>query len=201
MSLSNGPVSRIFDFARTTSKARALCTGVLGSAAMLAFAAAPGCIVVDDDHDDDDIIIVDDEPTIESVPIDLGSGISAEPGDGAGIFVEYLGDGEWNVWLTCDTNKTGRSCAYDIFATGDDIVASGEDDLEAEDAIYEDFDQVSLYADTTDDYDGFFFKADPGEAVAIEVWLDGAPDGSLVFWVADGTLLQGMPTNPTFFVP
>ena len=203
MSLLNAPVSRVFDIARTTQAPRTLWTGVLGSVvsgAILAIAAAPGCIVVDDDHDDD-VIIIDDEPTIESVPIDVGSGISSEPGDGAGIFVEYLGDGEWSVWLTCDTNKTGRSCAYDIFATGEDIVATGEDDLEMEDTIYEDLDEVSLYADTTDDFDGFLFKANPGEAVAIEVWLDGAPDSSLVFWVADNTLLQGMPTNPTLFVP
>ena len=198
MSLSNAPVSRIFDFPRMTSSAQTLWTGVLGSAAILALAVGPGCIIVDDEEHYDDVPI---EPAIDSVPIDVGSGISSEPGDGAGVFVEYLGDGEWTVWLTCDTNETGRSCSFDIFARGEDIVAIGEDDLEMEDTIYEDFDEVSLYADTTDDFDGFVFRANPGEPVAIEVWLDGAPDGDFVFWVADGTLLKGMPSNPTLFVP
>jgi hypothetical protein len=45
------------------------------------------------------------------------------------------------------------------------------------------------------------FATRPGEPVQIEVWLDGALDGSLVFWVADGVILQGLPTNPVIFVP
>ena len=176
-------------------------TGVLTAAAMLALA---GCIVVDDD-DDDDIIIVDDppppDPFIESVPIDQGEGLSADPGEGAGVFVEYLGDGTWSIWTTCDSEFTGSACLYDIFATAPDIRATGEDDLEGSDVILQDFDTLQLQADTTNDFDGMVFATRPGEPVQIEVWLDGALDGSLVFWVADGVILQGLPTNPVIFVP
>ena len=114
-----------------TATSRRVWTGVLTSCAILASVAAPGCIVVDDDPDyydpNEEVIIVDDDPVIESVPIDAGSGLSADPGEGAGVFVEFLGDGQWNVWLTCDTELTGRSCAYDIYATANGIIATGED--------------------------------------------------------------------------
>lgn len=188
-----------------TATSRRVWTGVLTSCAILASVVAPGCIVVDDDPDyydpNEEVIIVDDDPVIESVPIDAGSGLSADPGEGAGVFVEFLGDGQWNVWLTCDTELTGRSCAYDIYATANGIVATGEDDLEADDGLYEDFNSLQLSADTTVDFDDMLFTTDPGEPVEIEVWLDGQLDGSLVFWVADGTILKGLPTNPTLFVP
>jgi hypothetical protein len=170
---------------------------------MLSFAAAPACLVVDDD--DDDVIVVDDppppDPVIESVPIDQGEGLSADPGEGAGVFVEYLGDGSWSVWTTCDSELTGTACLYDIFATAPDIRVTAEDDLEGPDVILQDLDTLQLQVDTTNDFDGMVFATVPGEPVQIEVWLDGALDGSLVFWVAQGTILQGLPTNPANFVP
>jgi hypothetical protein len=160
--------------------------------------------VVDDD-DNDDIIVVDDppppDPVIDSVPIDQGEGLSADPGEGAGVFVEYLGDGSWSVWTTCDTDLTGSVCLYDIFATAPDVRLTGEDDLEGPDVVLQDLDTLQLQADTTNDFDGMVFATSPGEPVLIEVWLDGALDGSLVFWVAEGTILKGLPTNPALFVP
>jgi hypothetical protein len=206
MTSENISASSVETLARTRTADRAsgsyrAWTGVLTAAAMLSFGA--GCIVVDDDGDDD-VIIVDDNPpapVIESVPIDQGEGLSQEPGEGAGVFVEYLGDGNWSIWTTCDSEFSGVACLYDIFATAPDIRATGEDDLEGLDVIFEDFDTLQLQADTTNDFDGMVFAAAPGEPVQIEVWLDGALDGRLVFWVAEGTVLQGLPTNPTLFVP
>lgn len=47
------------------------------------------------------------------VDVDPNQTMNATAGDGVGVFVEYKTGGHWNVWWTCDTNKTGESCAFD----------------------------------------------------------------------------------------
>jgi hypothetical protein len=47
------------------------------------------------------------------VDVDPNQTMNAAPGDGVGVFVQYKTGGHWNVWWTCDTNKTGETCAFD----------------------------------------------------------------------------------------
>jgi len=47
------------------------------------------------------------------VDVDPNQTMNATPGDGVGVFVQYKTGGHWYVWWTCDTNKTGESCAFD----------------------------------------------------------------------------------------
>jgi hypothetical protein len=47
------------------------------------------------------------------VDVDPNQTMNATPGDGVGVFVQYKTGGHWYVWWTCDTNKTGQSCAFD----------------------------------------------------------------------------------------
>ncbi len=175
--------------------------------AVLAFAAltvpAAGCIVVDDDHDDEVIIIDDDPPpVVEVVPIDEGGALEADPGEGVGVFVEYRGAGEWNVWVTCDTEFSGFSCAYDLFVTAPDIVVTDDVDLESDDFLDHEFDTLHAGFDTDRDVDGVTFSIFEGDPIELEVWLDGEPNGSLVFWTANnGDIFEGMPSNPAIFQP
>jgi len=47
------------------------------------------------------------------VDVDPNQTMNATPGDGVGVFVQYKTGGHWNVWWTCDTNKTGETCSFD----------------------------------------------------------------------------------------
>ena len=47
------------------------------------------------------------------VDVDPNQTMNASPGDGVGVFVQYKTGGHWTIWWTCDTNKTGESCAFD----------------------------------------------------------------------------------------
>jgi 2-amino-4-hydroxy-6-hydroxymethyldihydropteridine diphosphokinase len=58
------------------------------------------------------------------VDVDTGKVMSATPGDGVGVFVEYAAGGKWHVWWTCDTNVSQQSCGMDVRIS----VASGQID-------------------------------------------------------------------------
>jgi len=183
------------------NRARPLWTAVLAGLPLL-LSASTGCIVVDDDngHYEDEEIIIED-PEIQTVPIDAGETLEADPGEGVGVFVEYLGGGDWNVWATCDTEFSGFSCTYDIFVSADGVSLRDDIDLEDGDFVEEDFDVLQAGFDTDFDTDGISFSTFTDDPVQIEVWLDGELNGSVVFWAANDTIYEGMPTNPAVFQP
>ncbi|NUP04431.1 MAG: hypothetical protein HOW73_00030 [Polyangiaceae bacterium] len=187
--------------ARVNRSAHPAWTAVLAGLPLLV--GLSGCIVVDDDddyyEDDDGGVIIDDD--IASVGIDEGATLDADPGYGAGVFIESYGYGEWDIWTTCDTEITGYECQYDVFVSGGGLEFNTDIDLEGNDFIEEDFERVHIGMDTDYDTDGASLYAYDGEPLIIEVWLDGRADGSLVFWVENGEIWQGLPTNPTQFVP
>jgi hypothetical protein len=47
------------------------------------------------------------------VDVDPNQTMNASPGEGVGVFVQYKTGGHWTIWWTCDTNKSGESCAFD----------------------------------------------------------------------------------------
>lgn len=184
-------------------RTRSLWTVVLAGLPLL-LSASTGCIVVDDDDswdDDDDVVVVPDDPETATVPIDAGETLQADPGEGVGVFVEYMGGGEWNVWATCDTEFSGLSCSYDVFVNADGLIVGDDIDLEDEDFIEEDFDFAHFGFETDFDTDGVSFSTFDDDPVQIEVWLDGTPDGRIVFWAANDTIYEGLPTNPAIFQP
>lgn len=190
--------------------------GVLTIAAALSLApAAAGCLIVEEDrhchgchaHGDDGGGYTSGPPATEApmlVSIDAGQSLSAVPGEGAGVFVEYGSGGEWRVWTTCDSNATFEGCAFDVFATVEEgatlEVVSG-DELEGYDDLAYDAYAVSFYAETFDDVDGFRFKTTPGAIVRLEAYLGKESAARYVFWIGDGVIHQGAPTNPVDFEP
>jgi hypothetical protein len=185
-------------------RTRSLWTVVLAGLPLL-LSASTGCIVVDDDDswdDDDDIYVPEPgDPAIETVPIDEGETLQADPGEGVGVFVEYLGSGQWNVWASCDTEFSGVACTYDVFVTADGLIIEDDLDLEDNDFIDEDFDFAHFGFDTDFDTDGVAFSTFTGDPVQVEVWLDGVDDASVVFWAANDKIYEGMPSNPAVFQP
>jgi hypothetical protein len=139
------------------------------------------------------------------VTIDTGSTLEATAGDGVGVFVEYAGEGRWHVWTACDTNSSHADCGFDVFASvpsGGAITNPTGENLEGEDNVRVESDgAVHLAAATSTEFDGMTFETDPGSTVELEVFLDGEAQPHFVYWVGDGVLHNGAPTNPVDFAP
>ena len=143
---------------------------------------------------------------IVSANIDTGAMLAEiEPGRGAGAFIEYAAGGTWHLYTACDTELSEHACAWDIIVSGDSASDLGEvegDRLEAND--YLDWDSavsVRYVGTTTYDFDGFWLTTTPGATLRVDVFLDEQPAQRYVYWIGDGALHRGAPTNPIDLTP
>lgn len=141
---------------------------------------------------------------IEEAIIDTDQLLEIDPGDGAGAFVEYEAGGTYHVTTSCDVGQ-GGDCYWDIVVTplGDAALLSVSPfDLESEDSVTLGAgNQLRFVAKTGQDLDGFSFQTDPGAAIELDVLLDNGPGNRYLFWVGDGALHSGAPSNPIDLVP
>lgn len=188
----------------------------LGKAAVaVVFAAAlgsglGGCFIDHRDHPDPQgttgsggsIIPPSKDPPI-AVVIDTKQGLTTKPGDGVGVFLEYDGQGIWKLWTSCDTNKSGAVCGFDLYVTADALQIQSLDNLEESDFV--DIDPANNVAhvsfDTSSDTDGVTFRATPGAVLELESYLDSTSAQNFVYWVGDGQVKSGAPSNPVDFWP
>ena len=190
----------------------ALWSTVLTLTAALGFVGS-GCIIIDEHDEDeweDDGFVPPPDDTVPDEPmlavIDADAVISAEPGEGVGLFVEYKQGGSWHLWTSCDTNYSGVSCAFDVVVsvdTASEIIDVVEEGLE-------DFDQAGrgeepgtafLVADTDSGTDGATIETTPGAILRVDLLLDGKAEPRFIYWFGDGVLHQGAPTNPIDLEP
>jgi hypothetical protein len=148
--------------------------------------------------------VLDTDP--KTVVIDPDKALQQDPGDGAGVFVEYATGGHWHVWTSCDTNHSKAICNFTAFLTvdsGGQISNVQEESLETDDRATLDTAEssVELNVHTSAEFDGVTFDATPGARVQLEVYLDNDPDPRLVYWVGADVLHQGAPTDPINFEP
>lgn len=172
-------------------------------AACAAFALAiSGCYVIDDNGGEPPFPA--DEPAQES--LDTGATMEITPGRGAGLFVEYLGAGAWNVYTSCDTLVTERPCVFDvIFAVAPEVTIVAP--TLSRDA--EPVDRLSLQKDgsfrlltgTASKLDGVTFSTDAGAALRIDMLLDGQARPDLIHWISGAAHVVGTTTNPVDFIP
>ena len=141
---------------------------------------------------------------IESATIDTDQLLDVEPGAGAGAFIEYDAGGTYHVTTSCDFDQ-GSACNWDIVVTPlDDAALLGVTpvDLESDDSVtIGSGNQVRLVALTARDFDGFSFQTDPGAAIEVDALLDNGAANRYLFWVGDGALHSGAPSNPVDLVP
>lgn len=161
-----------------------------------------GCVV----DNDDSVVIADDTPSAADIfeaQISTGVLLDALPGEGAGAFIEYHGDGRWHVFVSCDTTDPSTACQWDVWAQGADPITSFESDgLEPDDAVYgTSSGAVVLQTHTDNTLDGFFFETTPGQTVRIGVWLDGVADPRFLFWAGEDVVHRGAPSDPLDLVP
>ena len=173
----------------------------------LSLLATAGCYYEDDD--DDVVYVVDERPTEVSVfnaVIATGETLTTAPGEGAGVFVEYLGSGQWHVFAACDTELSGYQCNWDVLAlapVGVDINGIEGEALEASDALYTlDSGSAGMATYTAYGLDGYYFETDPGVTVRFDVLIDGARDARYIYWVGEEQAVHtGAPSNPIDLTP
>lgn len=142
--------------------------------------------------------------TAAPASIVTGELLTSDPGQGAGLFVTYLGGGNWRLTTTCDTNVTGYTCGF-AYTLRSASAWLAEPVLDRKDGTM----QLVRYAEGYDvayigstGVDGLTARVDPpGAPLEVAVWLDGEPDARLLYWVAPEGVQQGARTNPTRFVP
>ena len=144
------------------------------------------------------------------VVVDPNRTMSASPGEGVGVFTQYVTGGHWNVWWTCDTSKTSLPCAFAVnvsVTTGTiaNVVGQG---LEPAALAAETSQQIEVATTTTTTVQGVTFDTVVPEGtipvITLNATLGGQADGSYFFFVQDGSIngdYQGTLTDPLMFEP
>ncbi|MFO0677144.1 MAG: hypothetical protein U0169_11450 [Polyangiaceae bacterium] len=135
--------------------------------------------------------------------VDTGKTMSANPGEGAGVFVEYSAGGHWRIWWTCDTNKTLEVCKYSVKVSATDSGTVKNATFEGARGEGNTFDvsgtTVTAATTTTTAVDAIRFDTEPGAIVRLETTLGGVADSSYIFFVQGGSVNGGFAnklTNP-----
>ncbi|MFT3772153.1 MAG: hypothetical protein QM820_42655 [Minicystis sp.] len=164
-------------------------------------AATTGCFVITDGGGDP--LPPADTPAQELV--DTGATMSVDAGQGAGLFIEYTGGGQWDVFTSCDTDVTNRPCDFDVIisvAPGVSISAPTLHDAEPVDTLELRSDgSFRITTGTASGLDGVTFTTDPGASIVIDMLLDGQAQPDYIRWVSGGALQAGTTTNPAEFIP
>jgi hypothetical protein len=137
--------------------------------------------------------------------------MSANPGDGVGVFTEYQSGGHWHVWWTCDTNKTSLSCSFDVTVSvskGTLANLAGQTQERGDTVTQTGSTQIEATTLTTTGTDGVTFDtvvptgATP--IITLDAKLNGVEDPSFLFFVQDGQIngnYQGSLTDPLMLEP
>lgn len=177
---------------------------------LLALTALTACDYGDDDEGDYYSASCGGDPSAST--IDPDATLQFEAGDGAGLFVEYAADGQYFFTTTCAPRDAGDGCDWDVIVT-----TFGEEDTDAEFARVDSIspvsfeegdylaveapDEVRYVAWTDSDFDGFVLATTPGASVRIDVLLDGGCGNGYVYWLGDGAVHEGAPSNPLDLTP
>jgi hypothetical protein len=142
--------------------------------------------------------------TIEQATIDTDQALDVMPGQGAGTFIEYDSGGTYHVTTSCDS-VNGNSCSWDLLLTpldGAPVTGVAPVDLESDDSVsVGSGNQVHFIAHTSSDFDGITLQTTPGAGIELDALLDNGDANRYLFWVGDGALHSGAPSNPIDLVP
>ncbi len=142
--------------------------------------------------------------------VDTNQTMTASPGQGVGVFVQYQSGGHWNIWWTCDTDKTGLPCNFDVTAsvTSGTITNVGGRSVQAGDAVNQaTSEQVEALTTTTTGVDGMTFDTPIGAMppiVTVDARVDGTQSGTFLFFVQNAKINGDYPgtlTDPLMFEP
>jgi hypothetical protein len=145
-------------------------------------------------------------PEVASAKIDTGATISdIQAGQGAGVFVEYQAGGKWHLFASCDSTVSKYKCTWDVIVStqvASDLVDYGSDGLESNDWLSRHgTNGIRFVADNDFDFDGFYVETKAGVPLRVDVYLDDQPAARYIYWIGDGGLHEGAPTNPIDLTP
>ncbi len=148
-------------------------------------------------------------PTVTTsvVPVDTGLAMTASPGNGVGVFVEYAGGGQWHLWWTCDTYVSGSDCDFLVNVR----VVNGSRRMNGPlvpvgtnvniSTLSDGFEATSL---TSTDLVETRFSTDPGATIEVYADVDGNADPRIFFFTQNGQVpaeySRGALSNPVHFV-
>jgi hypothetical protein len=146
------------------------------------------------------------------VDVDPNQTMNATPGDGVGVFVQYKTGGHWNVWWTCDTNKTGETCSFDnvVSVSKGTItnVASMSPSLAAPGVTQSAPGTFEAQTTTSTAVDGVTFDTpltgSEVPVITLDAKVNGQDNPGWLFFVQDGQINGGthdVLTDPLMFEP
>jgi hypothetical protein len=129
-----------------------------------------------------------------------------------GVFVQYKTGGHWTIWWTCDTNKTGESCAFDntVSVTTGTIATVGSmtPGVAAMGVTQNSPENIEAQTTTTTGVDGVTFDTPltSGQVpvITLDAKVNGVENPSWLFFVQDGKINGGTTdtlTDPLMFEP
>ncbi len=140
-------------------------------------------------------------PSPMLVEIDTDQTMTADPGQGVGVFIEYAAGGHWHVWWTCDTAKTRQSCEFNVSASTATGNITNVDARELAGGLHTTPtpSKVEAKITTSTEVHGLRFDTQPGAVITIDASVGGLKDGAFLFFVQNGQVnggWQGKLTNP-----
>ncbi len=140
-------------------------------------------------------------PSPMLVEVDTDETMTADPGDGVGLFIEYGAGGHWHLWWTCDTARTGQTCDFNVSATAS-AGSISEVDSSALPGGYVTTpmaSRVEARIRTGNEVHGLRFTTSPGAVITLQAAVGAIQDGSFLFFVQNGQVnggFTGRLTNP-----
>lgn len=140
------------------------------------------------------------------VIVDTGEVMTAVPGEGIGVFVEYAAGGKWRVAWTCDTAKSGHACDVFVSVTASVGAISSLDASELQGGVTSmpSESRATAQVTTSNEVHAISFMTDPGAVITLEAEVDGlkaepTSNQSFFFFVQNGEInggYHGSLTNP-----
>jgi hypothetical protein len=141
------------------------------------------------------------------VDVDPNRTMTAQPGQGVGVFTEYVTGGHWHIWWTCDTNQTSFDCSFDVTVSvgGGPVTNAVGEGLAATDRIVQSSaGQIEIVTQTSTQTSGVSFDTSPGAVITLDGKMNGQDDGAFLFFVQGGQVnggYQGVLTDPLMLEP
>jgi len=132
--------------------------------------------------------------------IDTDQVMTAQPGEGVGVFTEYMRGGKWRVWWTCDTAQTGQDCDFSVIvSTAAGTLSEVNTSSLAGGQVGGHESRIEAHIRTSNQVHEVTFSTNPGAIITLEASVGGIEDGAFLFFVQDGKVnggFAGKLTNP-----
>ncbi|MCL2822571.1 MAG: hypothetical protein FWD57_01135 [Polyangiaceae bacterium] len=148
---------------------------------------------------------LDAKPVVADIEVD---GVMQKAGgDGIGVFIEYSQSEElgfWTVSTACDTDTSGYVCQFRVYlkpkGTGGWLEYVSK--MGASWTHESDYDgRMTTSVQTGTSVDRIVFSYSALQPVEFTVYLDNKPEARYTYWMDQGRVHYGAPTNPIQLCP